>query len=117
MNSNGNGFAVWGKMTKHQVDVIKKNYPKPIQWGDGYVLNYTYSKLGGTDYGNSKYYAVKILNSVNPEDFIGLFTNRYAFRTYSSKDSDIGKMVDEYEFKHSLTPKTYETFRDLINEL
>jgi hypothetical protein len=26
-------------------------------------------------------------------------------------------MVDEYEFKHSLTPKTYDTFGDLIKEL
>jgi hypothetical protein len=110
-------FAVWGKMTKRQLDVIKKNYPEPLQWENGYVLIYTYSKLGGTDYGNSKYYAVKILNSKDPECYIGLFSNKYAFRSYYSKDSDIAKEVDEYELKHSLTPKTYETFSDLINEL
>jgi hypothetical protein len=117
MSSNGNCFAVWGKMTNRQLDVIKKNYSEPLQWGNGYVLNYTYSKLGGTDYGNSKYYAVKLLNSKDPECYIGLFSNKYAFRSYYSKDNDISKLVDEYELKHSLTPKTYDTFKDLIEEL
>jgi hypothetical protein len=108
---------VWDKMTKRQLNVIKKNSKNPDEWGKGYVLNYTYSKLGGTEYGNSKYYTVRLQHATDPNYYLGLFDKNYVFRTYYSKDSDIGKMVDEYEFKHSLTPKTYDTFGDLIKEL
>lgn len=111
---SSNTFAVWDKMTKRQLDIIKKNYPDPLQWGDGYVLNYTYSKLGGTEYGNSKFYAVKILNSVNPEYYIGLFSNKYGFKSYYSKDSDIGKLVYDYELKNGLKGSAKETWSDIL---
>jgi len=112
LESKASNYSIVDKMTERQLNIIKKNYP--LQWGNGYVINYTYSKLRGTEYGNSKYYAVKILNAVNPECYIGLFSNKYAFRTYYSKDSDIGKLVDHYELTNNLKKGAKEAWSDIL---
>jgi hypothetical protein len=110
---NLKNWAVWDRMTKRQLLAAGRNSDHVCEFDRGYKLNYTYPLLGGTHYGNSTYYFAHNTTI----DIWSLFSSKYVLRRDDDSDSELVHMVNDWEIIHSLTPKTHQTFKDLIDEL
>jgi len=104
-HENIDNWTVVGKMTKSQINAVKNLGKYSAGWSDkGYVLNYTYPALGGTQYSNSKYYIVEDPSVFNRHNTIrwGLFNKKYVFQGWYNENDVLPKMVKDWVYRRKL---------------